>query len=71
MNTKTVSAVVLTASDGMTITNPDNSILSKEVWLGCEDASENYHEITDAQAFELRKKQREKEGRKREQRKSR
>lgn len=53
MNTKTVSAVVLTASDGMTITNADNSILSKEVWLGCEDAPENYHEITDAQALAI------------------
>ena len=43
----TMSMTKLTASDGMVLTN--DSIYGKEIYLGVNDATSNWHEITDAE----------------------
>ena len=43
----------LIASDGMTLTNGE--VFGKEVYLGKNDAPENWYEITDVEAEKLQK----------------
>lgn len=51
MVTETITIQKLTASEGMTLTNGE--AFGKEVYLGCNDKPENWHEITDEQAKTL------------------
>ena len=44
---------VLKADEGMTLTNGE--AFGKVVYLGINDSAENWHEITDEEAEELRK----------------
>lgn len=43
----------VTASEGMWLT--DGETYSKEIYLGCNDSIENWHEITDAEYEEVMK----------------
>lgn len=43
----TIKITKLTASDGHVLT--DGEVYSKEIYLGVNDKSENWHEITDAE----------------------
>jgi hypothetical protein len=52
-----VELTKITASDGMMLTNGET--YSKEIYLGCNDSIENWHEITDAEHEEILKKQEE------------
>ena len=47
----------VTATEGMVLTNGDT--YSKEIYLGCNDSIDNWHEITDAEYEEIIKKQEE------------
>lgn len=51
----TIELVKLTAAEGMTLTNGE--AFGKEIYLGKNDKAENWHEITDAEAEELQKKE--------------
>ena len=55
MEIKTIELRKLIASEGMTLT--DGETLSKEVYLGKYDTPNNWYEITDAEAEEIRKKE--------------
>lgn len=48
---------ILIASPGMVLTNGET--YSTEVYLGCNDKPENWHEITDAEYEEILKAQEE------------
>lgn len=50
MKITTIELRKLTASEGMTLTNGET--FSKEVYLGKNDAPDNWYEITDSQAEE-------------------
>ena len=52
-----VELTKITASDGMMLTNGET--YSKEIYLGCNDSIDNWHEITDAEYEEILKKQEE------------
>lgn len=52
-----VELTKITASDGMVLTNSET--YSKEIYLGCNDRIENWHEITDEEYEEILKKQEE------------
>lgn len=52
MITSTIELVKLTAAEGMTLTNGE--VFGKEVYLGKNDTAENWYEITDAEAEELK-----------------
>lgn len=54
MQTTQYITVVLTATEGKTITNANHSILGKVIYLGVNDSPENYFEITDEEAQEIR-----------------
>lgn len=54
MQTTQYITVVLTATEGKTITNTTHSILGKVIYLGVNDSPENYFEITDEEAQEIR-----------------
>lgn len=45
MKTETITRIKLTASEGMVLTNGET--YGKEIYLGVNDASENWREITD------------------------
>ena len=60
MEKSTIELIKLTASEGMTLTNGET--YGKEVYLGCNDSADNWHEITDAEAEELQKKLEKEEG---------
>lgn len=45
MEKTTIKITKLTASEGMTLTNGES--YGKEVYLGCNDKAENWHEIPD------------------------
>lgn len=45
MEKSTIELIKLTASEGMTLTNGET--YGKEVYLGCNDSAENWHEIPD------------------------
>lgn len=47
----TIHIVKLTASDGFTLTNGE--AFGKEIYLGCNDSADNWHEITDEEAERL------------------
>ena len=47
MTKETVKIIKLTASEGMTLTN--EKTYGKTIFLGANDKSENWHEITDAE----------------------
>lgn len=47
----------VTATEGMMLTNGET--YSKEIYLGCNDSIENWHEITDAEYEEIVKAQEE------------
>ena len=51
MKQTTIELVKLTASEGMTLTNGE--AFGKEIYLGCNDSPDNWHEITDEQAAML------------------
>ena len=51
MKQTTIELVKLTASEGMTLTNGE--AFGKEIYLGCNDSPDNWHEITDEQAAKL------------------
>lgn len=53
MKQSTIKITKLTASDGMTLTNGE--AYGKEIFLGCNDSPDNWHEITDAEAEQLQK----------------
>lgn len=48
----------VTATEGMMLTNGET--YSKEIYLGCNDSIENWHEITDAEYEEIVKAEEEK-----------
>ena len=51
--TKTVELRILTASEGMVLTNGET--YSKEVYLGVNNSPDNWHEITEEEYNEIRK----------------
>ena len=53
--TKTVELRILTASEGMVLTNGET--YSKEVYLGVNNSPDNWHEITEEEYNEIRKEQ--------------
>ncbi len=45
--------IILTADEGMVFRNKaDGNILTKQLFLGCEDKYENYEEISEELAYE-------------------
>lgn len=57
MKTTKIELTKLTPSEGMVLTNGET--YSTEVYLGCNDNAENWHEITDAEYEEIVAKERE------------
>ena len=55
MEMKNIVLRKLTAAEGHTLY--DGETLSKEIYLGSLDSPENWREITDAEAEEIRKEQ--------------
>lgn len=53
METTKIELTKITATEGMVLTNGDT--YSKEIYLGCNDSIENWHEITDAEYEEILK----------------
>ncbi len=51
MKKTTIEIIKLTASDDMVLTNGE--AYGKEVYLGCNDKPENWHEITEAEYEEI------------------
>ena len=47
MKKTTIELIKLTATDGMVLTNGE--AYGKEIYLGCNDKPENWHEITEAE----------------------
>lgn len=54
----TIELTKVTATEGMMLTNGET--YSKEIYLGCNDSIENWHEITDAEYEEIVKAEEEK-----------
>ena len=54
METKKVEFTVIEASEGHTLLNVDGKRLGKKVYLSATDSVENWQEITDEQADEIR-----------------
>jgi hypothetical protein len=48
MNVENITIKKLTAAEGMTLTNGE--AYGKEIYLGCNDSVDNWHEITDEEA---------------------
>lgn len=46
-----IELIKVTAADGMWLTNGET--YSKEIYLGCNDSIDNWHEITDAEYEEI------------------
>ena len=57
MEKTTIKIIKLTASEGHILTNGE--AYGKEIYLGCNDKPENWHEITDAEYAEILKEQEE------------
>ena len=53
MEKATINIIKLTAAEGMTLTNGD--AFGKEIYLGANDAPENWWEITESQAENIEK----------------
>lgn len=47
MEKTTINLIKLTATEGKVLTNGE--AYGKEVYLGCNDSEDNWHEITDAE----------------------
>jgi hypothetical protein len=47
MKKTTIELIKLTATDGMVLTNGE--AYGKEIYLGCNDSEDNWHEITEAE----------------------
>lgn len=47
------TTIILEATEGMYITNLDNTIVSKRIYLGKHDSPSNYHEITDEEGKKI------------------
>lgn len=54
MKTEKVEITMLEASEGMTLINKDGVTMGKRVFLSVNDSVENWSEITDAEADEIR-----------------
>ena len=54
METKKVEITKLIAAEGYTLINVDGQTMGKVVYLSANDSVENWSEITDAEAEELR-----------------
>ena len=55
MRIETIELKKITASDGMVLTN--GNAYGKEIYLGVNDAPENWHEITDEDYEKILKEQ--------------
>ena len=55
MKMTTIELRKITASEGMVLTNGE--AYSKEVYLGCNDNPDNWHEITEEEYIEIQKKE--------------
>ena len=55
MKKQIIELTKVTASEGMWLTNGET--YSKEIYLGCNDSIDNWHEITDAEYREIIKRQ--------------
>jgi hypothetical protein len=53
--TESINITKLTAADGYTLTNGE--AYGKEIYLGCNDSTDNWHEITDAEYENIIKEQ--------------
>ncbi len=51
MKTETIIIEKLTAAEGMTLTNGE--AFGKEIYLGCNDSPDNWHEIPDEEAEQM------------------
>ena len=54
MKTEKVEITMIEASEGMTLINKDGRTMGKKVYLSISDSVENWSEITDAEAEEIR-----------------
>lgn len=59
MKMTTIELRKLTASNGFTLTN--GKAFGKEIYLGCNDSPDNWHEITDEEADRLQEESLEEE----------
>ena len=55
MKKQIIELTKVTASEGMWLTNGET--YSKEIYLGCNDSIDNWHEITDTEYREIIKRQ--------------
>lgn len=53
MKKETITRLKLTAAEGMILTNGE--AYGKEIYLGCNDSPDNWHEITDEEYAEILK----------------
>ena len=54
METKKVEITMIQAAEGHTLINKDGRTMGKKVYLSATDSVENWSEITDAEADEIR-----------------
>ena len=54
METKKVEITVIEAGEGRTLLNIDGQTMGKKVYLSATDSVENWQEITDEEAAEIR-----------------
>lgn len=54
METKKVEITMIAAAEGHTLINKDGRTMGKKVYLSASDSVENWSEITDAEADEIR-----------------
>lgn len=53
MKKETITRIKLTATDGYVLTNGE--VYGKEIYLGCNDSPDNWHEITEEEYDEILK----------------
>ena len=56
MKTEKVEITCIEASEGMTLINKDGKTMGKKIYLSVNDAIENWSEITDTEAEEIRER---------------
>ena len=56
MKTEKVEITCIEASEGMTLINKDGKTMGKKLYLSVNDSVENWSEITDAEADEIRER---------------